>query len=104
MADFFKYFLVVAAGAAAIAAAPAARKFYPDDPLAKEPPPLAVGKLKTDKLSDATDFVHNSLKEPGEKQSKTAPTPSLDVNTLENAAGQPLVYQPSQCEGVNHRS
>ncbi len=58
------------------------RKFYPDDPIAKEPQPIAVGKLKSEKLSDSSDFVHNTLL-PGSRQSKKSPLVSLDVNTMD---------------------
>jgi hypothetical protein len=64
-------------------------RFYPDDPLLKDPKPLPVGKLKTDKLSDAGDFIHETLREPGQKQSKTNPTPSLDVNTIDELPDSP---------------
>lgn len=57
--------------------------FRSDDPLLKEPPPVPIGKLRPDKISDAGDFVRDSLREPGEKQSTTNPTPSLDTNTLD---------------------
>lgn len=57
--------------------------FRPDDPLLSEPKPLPVGKLRTDKLSDAGDFLRDTLREPGQKQSKTNPTPSLDTNTID---------------------
>ncbi|HVW83068.1 MAG TPA: hypothetical protein VHB50_00225 [Bryobacteraceae bacterium] len=63
--------------------APGARKFYPDDPIVKEPKPLPVGKLRSGKLSDAGDFIHNTFHEPGQKQSRVEPTPSLDVNTID---------------------
>jgi len=57
--------------------------FRIDDPLLKEPRPLPVGKLRPNKLSDAGDFLHESLHEPGEKQSTSNPTASLDTNTLD---------------------
>ena len=57
--------------------------FRPDDPLLKEPRPVPVGKLQPDKLSDAGDFLRDSLREPGEKQSRSNPSPSLDTNTLD---------------------
>ncbi len=57
--------------------------FRLDDPLLSEPKPLPVGKLRTDVLSDAVDFARDTLRQPGEKQSKSNPTPSLDTNTLD---------------------
>jgi hypothetical protein len=66
-------------GGAATGSAP----FRADDPLLREPKPLPVGKLRTNKLSDAGDFLRETLFEPGEKQSRTDPTPSLDTNTLD---------------------
>jgi len=66
-------------GGAAVGTQP----FRSDDPLLEEPRPVPVGKLQQDKISDAGDFVRDSLREPGEKQSVTNPTPSLDTNTLD---------------------
>jgi hypothetical protein len=69
--------LLVLAGAAA------GGRFFPDDPLLKEPKPLAVGKLKPGKLSDSGDFLQETFREPGQKQNKSNPTPSLDTNTID---------------------
>ena len=99
MADFLQH-LLICGGLAAVtlglaAAGPVATglsyggaivgsgSFRTDDPLMKEPRPLPVGKLQPNKISDAADFLRETLLEPGEKQSATKPTPSLDTNTLD---------------------
>jgi hypothetical protein len=74
----------VSFGGAATGTAP----FRADDPLLREPKPVPVGKLRTNKLSDAGDFLRETLREPGEKQS-AHPTPSLDTNTLDEVPDGP---------------
>lgn len=84
MADFLQHFLIATAAVAVLIAPPAtARKFYPDDPLLKEPAPLPVGKLKPGRIGDAGDFIHNSLHEPAQAKPKGFPAPPLDVNSLD---------------------
>lgn len=83
------FLLPAIALAATVTAPPALRKFYPDDPLLKEPKPHPVGKLKTDKLSDSGDFFRETFFEPGERQSKSNPTPSLDTNTIDELPDSP---------------
>lgn len=69
-------FLLVAAGADA-------QRFYPDDPLWKEPPPLSVKQIDERKLSEYYDFLWHTLATPGEKQPKNGqPIPAQAVNTL----------------------
>ncbi len=65
-------------------------KFYDDDPLWKEPPPLAVEVPHSRKLSDYYDFLQNTLFRPGELQ-KRAKTilPARGVNTLGEVPDSP---------------
>jgi hypothetical protein len=59
-----------------------ARKFYPDDPLTKEPVPIVIETARSRKISDYYDLFRHVLAEPGEKQSPTKLIPAQDVNTL----------------------
>jgi len=60
-----------------------AQKFYPDDPLLVEPPPLDAGKPAVRKLADIYDLFWHVLKTPGEKQpEKGPPIKARAVNTL----------------------
>jgi hypothetical protein len=76
---------------AALAALPAAaRKFYPDDPLLKEPPPLAVAKAKSQNINEYYDFFLNTFFEPGKKEFKHGEVaPSEAVNTLGEVPDSP---------------
>ncbi|MFB3778161.1 MAG: hypothetical protein ACE141_11135 [Bryobacteraceae bacterium] len=58
------------------------RKFYDDDPLVQEPPPRAVDKPASRKLSDYFDILWHTLATPGERQSLRKPIPAQSVNTL----------------------
>lgn len=72
------------------AASPDGKKFYDDDPLAKEPPPfsLSVEKVSKRKLNDFYDFFLNTFAQPGEKQPKRKKgkpaefIPAQGINTL----------------------
>ncbi len=65
----------------------AAQRFYVDDPLDKEPPPLSVGDLLSRKLSDYYDLFSNQFGDVGERQPRGgAPIRALGVNTL----GEPM--------------
>jgi hypothetical protein len=71
------------------AAALDAQRFYPDDPLEMEPPPLRVAyeKVKNRKLSEYYDLFYNQFGEPGERQPKKGPPiRAQGVNTL----GEPM--------------
>ena len=59
-----------------------AQKFYDDDPIPKDPPPLSVEKINGRKLSDYYDFFHNTFKKPGERQGKGQRIPARAINTL----------------------
>jgi hypothetical protein len=58
-----------------------AQKFYPDDPLLREPEPMAVSKALNRSINEYYDFFQNTFFEPG-KEEKHAPGPSQAVNTL----------------------
>ncbi len=64
------------------------RKFYPDDPLDKEPAPLSAEKVNSRKLSDYYDLFYNQFGHPGEPQPKKGRPPirAKGVNTL----GEPM--------------
>jgi hypothetical protein len=89
-----KYRFPVAPGLAgavitlAILTAPAlgqdgAKRFYPDDPLLKEPPPLPVKQVAKQDVDELYDFLDNSFATP-RREGKAAKSPhsALDVNTL----------------------
>lgn len=67
-----------------LAAAPlAAQKFYPDDPLPREPKPIPVTKPLNRKINDYYDFFQNTFWEADKQQKKEHdPSPSRAVNTL----------------------
>ena len=60
------------------------KKFYPDDPLWREPAPRAVRQVAVRKVDDIYDFLDNSFVTPSRerKAAKSGPQPALDVNTL----------------------
>jgi hypothetical protein len=70
--------------AALLAAVPVwGQKFYPDDPLTRDPRPLPVTKPLNRPINEYYDFFENTLFEPvKEEKKKAAPTPSQAVNTL----------------------
>src|SRR5690349_11883373 len=61
-----------------------AKKFYPDDPLLREPPPRPVQQLKNRDIDDLYDFLENSFVTPRKERkiAQRGPQASLDVNTL----------------------
>jgi hypothetical protein len=66
-----------------LAAAVGTPKFYPDDPIWKEPPPIPVNKIQKRDLSDYYDFFWHTFATPGEKQpQKGEPIRAQGVNTL----------------------
>jgi hypothetical protein len=61
------------------------RKFYDDDPLEHEPPPLSAEQAVPRGLNDFFDAVMNTLGHPGERQpeaKESGPIPAGAVNTL----------------------
>src|SRR5690349_1928896 len=68
---------------AALAVPAAAQRFYPDDPLLREPRPLAVPKPLSRDINEYFDFFQNTLFEPDKDLKKHhTPGPSQAVNTL----------------------
>lgn len=59
-----------------------AQKFYPDDPLKKEPPPWPVIEPGYRALSPVLEFFSNTLTEPGQRQPEIGVIPAGGVNTL----------------------
>jgi hypothetical protein len=68
--------------AIAITGLAAAQKFYPDDPLRREPKPLSIEKVLSRKVEDYFDFFHNTFAPPGDRNR----IPAQGVNTL----GEPM--------------
>ena len=64
------------------AASAQAPRFYPDDPVWREPEPRAVGDIKPRKLSDYYDFFLHTFAHPGEHQSLREPVTAKNPNTL----------------------
>ncbi|MDX2152122.1 MAG: hypothetical protein SFV54_15395 [Bryobacteraceae bacterium] len=72
---------------ALLASSALGQRFYPDDPLEKEPAPLTIHAAVARKLSDYYDFFTHQFGKPGEHQPKEGqPIPAQDVNTL----GEPM--------------
>ncbi len=69
-------------GVLSLAPALGARKFYSDDPLAIEPPPVHLEKVKTRRISDAYDLFAGVLTRRGEQKTKAHPIPAQAINTL----------------------
>lgn len=63
----------------------AAQKFYPDDPIWKEPAPKHVEQAKRRKLSDYYDYFLHTLARPGEYHRNGQIYPARAVNTLGEA-------------------
>ena len=62
----------------------ASRKFYPDDPLLREPAPRPVKQVATREVDDLYDFLDNSFAMPRQesKEIRRGPHPTLDTNTI----------------------
>jgi len=63
-------------------AALAQQKFYPDDPLTKEPPPAPTVGPEARGLNLFLEFFSNTLGEPGERQPAHGVIPAEGINTL----------------------
>lgn len=74
----------VAATVLSLVAAVAASgpKFYSDDPLIAEPPPIDASMAAPRKLSDYYDALHHMLAEPGEHQTRHHVTRAQGISTL----------------------
>ena len=76
-----QYLLAILLAAAAIPGW--GQKFYPDDPLWKEPPPLPVARAKPLDISLDYDFFRETFFEPDQQEIKQhRPCPSQAINTL----------------------
>jgi hypothetical protein len=75
---------VLAAGALLLLASAApAQRFYPDDPISREPKPLPVAKPMARNINEYYDFFQNTFFEPDKELKKEhRPGPSEGVNTL----------------------
>ena len=74
-------FFVLAAALATPAWAQGPR-FYSDDPLRVEPPPVPVADINARALSEVLEQVKNSVKKTGERHPATGVIPARAVNTL----------------------
>jgi len=82
----------LAAVALALSAVPAslgANKFYPDDPIAKDPPPVKVAKVKHRALSDYYDLLKNTFYRLGERNTESRLVTAKSVNTLGEVPDSP---------------
>jgi hypothetical protein len=72
-------------------AADSGRKFYPDDPLLREPAPRPVTKVETRTIDDIYDFLDNSYMTPRRagKIARQGAHPARDVNTLGDVPDSP---------------
>jgi hypothetical protein len=64
------------------AAAPSGPRFYPDDPLAAEPTPIAVPEPRRRALSAVLETVNSAFKKTGQRQPADGVIVSRGVNTL----------------------
>lgn len=71
----------------------AAEKFYPDDPLQKEPPPRNAANVKTRKINQYYDMLENSFAERGERNKKGHVVSAQGVSTL-GEPNDPAWYVP----------
>ncbi|HYI97277.1 MAG TPA: hypothetical protein VEX68_27305, partial [Bryobacteraceae bacterium] len=63
-----------------------AQKFFPDDPLQKELPPVPVGDANYRAISGIWEGLTNRFSKPGERHPNNSVIPAMGVNTL----GEPL--------------
>jgi hypothetical protein len=70
---------VITAPAVLVAQAP---KFYPDDPLTREPPPYPTNAPEARALSEILELVGSTLGSPGERHPQNGVIPAGGVNTL----------------------
>lgn len=60
-----------------------ARRFYPDDPIQREPAPLDVPELKPRQINQWYDYYRNTFQDPGQGNDDAGgPFPAQSVNTL----------------------
>src|SRR3984885_745092 len=66
------------------------KKFYPDDPLLREPPPRPVASAAKQEIDNLYDFLENSFVTPRkEGKARRGPHLALDVNTLGEVPDSP---------------
>jgi hypothetical protein len=70
---------LIAAPTALVAQQP---RFYPDDPLTREPPPYPTSAPEARALSEILELVGNTLGRPGERHPRSGVIPAGGVNTL----------------------
>ena len=70
------------ASAVLLACAASAQRFYPDDPIWKEPAPAPVSEVQPQKLDNLIDFYKNTFHEKGERHRPGKIIPSAGINTL----------------------
>jgi len=82
---------LVTAVAGQVSAQNSSRKFYPDDPLWQEPPPLPVKHVATLQIDQLYDFLANSFEVPRRegREFRRTPHAALDVNTLGEVPDSP---------------
>lgn len=61
------------------------RRFYDDDPLLREPPPMNVENVSVRRISDYYDFFSNSFAKLGEQNTASKVTHAKAMNTLGDA-------------------
>ena len=57
-------------------------RFYPDDPLRVEPPPIPVADINARALSEVLEHVKNSLQKTGERHPANGVIPARAINSL----------------------
>jgi hypothetical protein len=65
------------------------QKFFPDDPIWKEPAPVSVGKVEPQKLENLIDFYKNTVHEKGERHRPGKIIPSAGVNSVGEVPDSP---------------
>jgi hypothetical protein len=65
-----------------VAVAAQAPKFYPDDPVTKEPPPFPTYVVEARALSEILELASNTVGRPGERHPEGGVIPAGGVNTL----------------------
>ena len=83
-------FVFAAALTALLPSLAVAGKFYPDDPLRKEPPPLQVEDASFRKLNDYVDLFQNMFAKPGDRQ------PTKEEIRKARKSGQDIKPVPAQ--------
>ena len=74
--------LVILTGALGTTVRAQAPRFYPDDPLAREPVPLPVAGIEPRALSAMLEAINNSVRTRGQHHPGTGVIPAQGVNTL----------------------